>query len=46
MRASSRGLSPAEEPTRYYLAVDRKMATTLGLTIPPTLLLRTDEVVE
>lgn len=37
---------PAEQPTRYYLAVSRKMATTLGLTIPPTLLLRTDEVVE
>jgi putative ABC transport system substrate-binding protein len=36
---------PAEQPTRYYLAVNLKTATTLGLTIPPSLLLRTDEVV-
>lgn len=37
---------PAVQPTRYYLAVNRKTATTLGLTIPPSLLLRTDELVE
>jgi putative ABC transport system substrate-binding protein len=37
---------PAVQPTRYYLTVNRKTATTLGLTIPPSLLLRTDELVE
>jgi len=37
---------PAVQPTRYYLAVNLKTATTLGLTIPPSLLLRTDELVE
>jgi putative ABC transport system substrate-binding protein len=37
---------PAAQPTRYYLAVNRKTAATLGLTIPPSLLLRTDELVE
>jgi putative ABC transport system substrate-binding protein len=37
---------PAEQPTRYYLAVNRKTAATLGVTIPPSLLLRTDELVE
>lgn len=37
---------PAEQPTRYYLAVNLKTAATLGLTIPPSLLLRTDDVVQ
>ena len=37
---------PAVQPTRYYLAVNRKTATTLGLTIPPTLPLRVDQLVE
>jgi putative ABC transport system substrate-binding protein len=36
---------PAEQPTRYYLAVNLKAAATLGLTFPPSLLLRTDEEV-
>ena len=37
---------PAEQPTRYYLAVNLKTAATLGVTIPPSLLLRADEVVQ
>jgi putative ABC transport system substrate-binding protein len=37
---------PAVQPTRYYLAINLKTATTLGLTIPPSLLLRTDELVQ
>lgn len=37
---------PAVQPTRYYLAVNLKTATTLGLTIPPSLRLRIDELVE
>jgi ABC-type uncharacterized transport system substrate-binding protein len=37
---------PVEQPTKYYLAVNFKTAGTLGLTIPPALLLRTDETVE
>ena len=37
---------PAIQPTRYYLAVNLKTATTLGLTIAPSLLLRTDELVQ
>ena len=37
---------PAEQPTRYYLFVNRKTATTLGLPIPQTVILQADEVIE
>lgn len=37
---------PAAQPTRYYLAVNRAAAAALGLTIPPTLLMRIDQLVE
>ncbi len=37
---------PAEQPTRYYLTVNLKTAATLGLTIPPSLLLRADDAVQ
>jgi putative ABC transport system substrate-binding protein len=37
---------PVERPTRYYLFVNLKTAKTLGLTIPPSILLRADHVIE
>jgi putative ABC transport system substrate-binding protein len=37
---------PADQPMSYYLAVNLKTAETLGLTIPPSLLLRADQVIE
>jgi putative ABC transport system substrate-binding protein len=37
---------PAEQPTRYYLTVNQKTAAGLGLTMPPTLLLRADQIIE
>jgi putative ABC transport system substrate-binding protein len=37
---------PAEQPERYYLSINLKTAAAAGVTIPPTLLLRTDDVVQ
>jgi putative tryptophan/tyrosine transport system substrate-binding protein len=37
---------PFEQPTRYYMAINRKAAAALGLTIPQRLLISADKVIE
>jgi len=37
---------PVEQPSKFELLIDLKAAKTLNLTIPPSVIVRADEVIE